>query len=78
MLYKKFPFLPNLWIDLAFISWNLEFYLIQVSPGSLRERETNLTKKVLKQHCWDFPGGPMAKTPGFQCMGPWFDPWSGN
>ena len=26
----------------------------------------------------DFPGGPVAKTPCYQCMGPGFDPWSGN
>ena len=32
--------------------------------------------KILK--CWDFPGGPMAKTPSSQCRGPKFDPWSGN
>ena len=27
---------------------------------------------------WDLPGGPVAKTPGTQCRGPGFDPWSGN
>ena len=26
----------------------------------------------------DLPGGQAAKTPGFQCRGPGFDPWSGN
>ena len=26
----------------------------------------------------DFPGGPAVKTPHSQCMGPGFDPWSGN
>ena len=26
----------------------------------------------------DFPGGPVVKTPHFQCRGPGFDPWSGN
>ena len=26
----------------------------------------------------DFPGGPVAKTPGSQCRAPRFDPWSGN
>ena len=25
-----------------------------------------------------FPGGPVPKTPCFQCRGPGFDPWSGN
>ena len=27
---------------------------------------------------WDFPGGPVVKTPHSQCRGPGFDPWSGN
>ena len=26
----------------------------------------------------DFPGGPMAKTPGSQCRGPGFHPWAEN
>ena len=26
----------------------------------------------------DFPGGPVAKTPHFQCRRPGFTPWSGN
>ena len=26
----------------------------------------------------DFPGGPVVKTPGFQCRGRGFNPWSGN
>ena len=27
---------------------------------------------------WDFPVDPVAKTPGSQCRGPGFNPWSGN
>ena len=27
---------------------------------------------------WDFPGGPVGKTPCSHCRGPGFDPWSGN
>ena len=27
---------------------------------------------------WDFPGGPVVRTPCSQCRGPGFDPWSGN
>ena len=27
---------------------------------------------------WDFPGGPVDKTPRSQCRGPRFDPWSGS
>ena len=26
----------------------------------------------------DFPGGPVGKTPHYQCRGPCLDPWSGN
>ena len=25
---------------------------------------------------WDFPGGPVVKTPSFHCRGLGFDPWS--
>ena len=31
-----------------------------------------------RTHCWDLPGGPVAKTPRSQCKGPVFDPWSGK
>ena len=27
---------------------------------------------------WNYPGGPVARTPHPQCQGPGFDPWSGN
>ena len=36
-------------------------------PGSLLEMCTQ-----------DLPGGPVVKTPSFQCWGHQFDPWSGN
>ena len=32
----------------------------------------------LIKNCWDFPGGPVAKTLSSQCKGPRFDPWSGT
>ena len=31
-----------------------------------------------KRRSWDFPDGPVAKTPCSQCNGPRFNPWSGN
>ena len=31
-----------------------------------------------KQKCWDFPGGPLVKTPRFQCRGHGFNHWLGN
>ena len=27
---------------------------------------------------WDFPGGPVVKTPSFHCKGRGFDPWLGE
>ena len=27
---------------------------------------------------WDFPGGPVVKTPCFHCRGLRFNPWPGN
>ena len=36
------------------------------------------TSKILLENKMDFPGGPVAKTLCSQCMGPGFDPQSGN
>ena len=33
---------------------------------------------MLKDELRDFPGGPMANTPRFQCKRPVLDFWSGN
>ena len=33
---------------------------------------------IKRQNSWDFPGGPMAKTPCSQHREPGFSPWSGN
>ena len=33
---------------------------------------------VTIQHFWDFPGGPVVKTPCFHCRGHGFDPWLGH
>ena len=32
----------------------------------------------IKQHLWDFPGGPVAKTLRSQCRGPGFNSWVGE
>ena len=32
----------------------------------------------VKKSGWEFPGGPVVRTPCFHCRGPGFDPWSGN
>ena len=49
---------------------------------------TQNTNTSTRRHHRSFSGGPgplhwehqiqMTKTPGFQCRGPGFDPWSGN
>ena len=38
----------------------------------------NIVNIKLKRLAKDFPSGPVAKTPCFQCRGPRFHPWSGN
>ena len=33
---------------------------------------------IKKKEIRDFPGGRVDKTPHSECMGPGFNPWSGN
>ena len=33
---------------------------------------------LTKKYFGDFPVGPVAETPSFQCRGPGLDPWSGS
>ena len=35
-------------------------------------------KKEKIKNVWDFRGGPVVKTPRFQCRGCGFNPWLGN
>ena len=35
-------------------------------------------KRIMIRSSKDFPGGPVVKTPRFQCRGRGFDPWSGE
>ena len=47
----------------------------------LRDMEHALSVSAFnnKNSKWgDFPGGPVVKTPYFQCRGRGFDPWLGN
>ena len=37
-----------------------------------------ITRVLLRGRLGDFPGGPVVKTPYFQCRGRKFDPWSGT
>ena len=46
--------------------------VIHIKKISLNNREETRTR------VGDFPGGPVAKTPGSQCRGPRFNPWLGN
>ena len=38
----------------------------------------DITKDTKINKCWDFPGGPVVKTPCFHCRGHRFDPWLGK
>ena len=59
----------------------LDCYLFPIhqnkSRGSSIYVRTRIIK-VLEKKYWDFPGGPVAKTPHSQSRGPGFHPWSGN
>ena len=49
------------------------------SPGNVKVLPClPLFKKILEREYWDFPDGPVVKTPCLQCTGPGFYPWSGN
>ena len=47
------------------------------SGGERRERKMILGDCEIHRK-WNFPGGPMAKTPRSQCRGPRFNPWLAN
>ena len=49
----------------------------KLNPIHKKEHE-NLELMRNNQPTRDFPGCPVAKTPGFQCRGLRFHPWSGN
>ena len=58
-------------------SWKWE--KIRSSRQNIRMRkEDNGECQCLRDGSWNFPGGPVAKTPCPQCRGPRFNPWSGN
>ena len=46
----------------------------------LKLTHCKLTTSQLKKknQFWEFPGGPVGKTPCSQFRGPGLDPWSGN
>ena len=57
--------------------WFADGHLVVSSLGGKRE-QTRFVLFLSEHSSWDFPGGPVAKTPRSQCRGPGFDPWSGN
>ena len=48
--------------------------------GLISKIDTWLTQLNIRKanNLGNFPGGPVAKTPCFQCRGSGFDPWSEN
>ena len=60
------------------LSWEGHFLIVffpQTHNPSLIMRKASDNKVVVEGY---FPGGPVAGTPYSQCMGPRFNPWSGN
>ena len=41
-------------------------------------QSTHLESCEVVNHCWDFPGSPVVKTPCFHCRRQGLDPWLGN
>ena len=68
---------PALWLLAALVRLMI---LSQDSLGlSLLSYLLEILSFILKRVLtWDFPSGPVAKMPGSQHRGPWFNLWSGN
>ena len=60
--------LVNLFLDLQ----------VYVHRRRSRFEEFYINQLILKGSWRDFPGGPVVKSPCFQCRGWGFDPWLGN
>ena len=43
-----------------------------------KKKKKRMVKKHTIKRCWEFPGGPVAKTLHSWYRGAGFDPWSGN
>ena len=50
------------------------FSRVEMSDEEVSMYQPGIRKSLLR----DFPGGTVVETPGSQCRGPRFDPWSGN
>ena len=51
-----------------------------VIPGNELDKaviEGNASPSI-ESGCWEFPGGPVVRTPRFHYRGPRFNPWLGN
>ena len=78
------PAMPSR-VFVTMVSWEriqcevLRCYLNKSRPLIIPGTPPLIIFLLYKNSCtWDFPGGPVVKTPYSQCRGPGFDPWSGN
>ena len=69
----------------GFLDWRPQFLaghwseiLLGLLYGTVMEAASFLLCRILWVKVRGCPGGPAAKTPCCQCLGPLFDPWSGN
>ena len=53
-------------------------YSIIYNSQGMAATQVSIHRWMDKEDVGDFPGGPVVKTPLFQCRGRGFDPWSGN
>ena len=77
---KKLSELINEFSNMAGYKSNIEKSIAFLNTIRKRNYENNPIYNCIKKpnQTRDFPGGPVVKTPCFQCRGHEFDPWSGN
>ena len=80
---RVFPLVMFFSYKISFWFLMSPFYLLRlssfpfVSSVFVIAHCSNIVMTALKL-LWEFPGGPVVRTPCFHCRGHRFDPWSGN
>ena len=53
--------------------FGINLYFKKIPEYGMKEKENKKDQEKYMQKMWDFPGGPMVKTPCFQCKQSKFD-----
>ena len=62
----------------AFSKIQYPFMIKTLNKVGIEGKYLNIIKAIYEKPIWDFPGGPVGKTPCSQCRGLRFDLWSRN